>query len=193
MSRKSYVAALDKVLKPMGFTRKGKVWSRQVGTIVEKVDLQWSQFAGTTVNLWSGDTATDELLREAVPGTEPIVFFSTRLGHLIDGNDRWWKNDPNGPAEVAELIALHAPAFFEGRRSLEDQARWFGRANPRWTRSITGSRIYLALTLYRMGEVEEACRVLTNPPRTAPPSALALAESVRRWLGCPANPATASR
>jgi hypothetical protein len=44
-----------------------------------------------------------------------------------------------------------------------------------------------------MGELEEACRVLTNPPRTAPPSALALAEAVRQWLGCPADPATASR
>jgi hypothetical protein len=189
MTRKSYAAALDEVLRPMGFTRDGKQWSRKVGTIVEKVGLQWSQFAGTTVNLWSRDSATDELLRKAVPDTDGIAFGTTRLGQLIDGNDRWWKNDPSGPAEVAELIKLHAERFFEGHRCLEDQARLFGRANPRWTRSNTPNRIYLALTLYRMGEVEEACRALTNPPRTAPASALAMAERVRQWL----EAATASR
>jgi hypothetical protein len=187
VTRKSYVAALDEVLEPMGFTRHGKEWSRKNGTIVEIVDLQWSQFAGTTANLWSHDAATDQLLREAIPD-EPDISFGfpmTRIGYLMDRNDRWWKNDANGPAEVAEAIRLHAPGFFEGRRRLEDQARLFGRANPRWTRSFTAKRIYLALTLYRMGEIAEACRALSNPPRTAPPKALAHAEKVRRWLGCP--------
>lgn len=187
MTRKSYVTALDEVLKPMGFTRQGKEWSRRIGTVVEHVGLQASSIAGTTANLWSYDAATNDLLKQAVASNPDagMVLRAWRIGTLMNGYDRWWKNDPNGPDELAEAIRVHAPPFFEGRRSLEDQARLFGRAEPRWKPGGTASRIYLALTLYRMGELEEACAALRNPPKTAPASGLAEAESVRKWLGCP--------
>jgi hypothetical protein len=187
MTRRSYVAAVDSVLKPMGFTREGKEWSRRVGTMFEHVDLQVSSIAGTTANLWSYDTATSELLKKAIPWKTDVgmVLSAWRIGDLMNGRDRWWKNDPNGPAELAEALKTHVPPFFEARRSLEDQARFFGRAEPRWKPGSTADRIYLALTLYRMGEFEEACAALQNPPRTAPASWLAQAESVRTWLGCP--------
>ena len=186
MTRKSYVAAADNVLKPMGFTREGKEWSRRVGTMFEHVDLQVSSIAGTTANLWSYDTATSELLKKAIPWKTDVgmVLSAWRIGDLMNGRDRWWKNDPNGPAELAGALKTHVPPFFEARRSLEDQARFFGRAEPRWKPGSTADRIYLALTLYRMGELEEACAALQNPPRTAPASWLAQAESVRTWLGC---------
>jgi hypothetical protein len=189
VTRKSYTAALDAVLKPMGFTRQGKDWSRQVGTISEHVGLQVSSIAGTTANLWSYDVATNDLLKEAIPWKAEIamVLSPWRIGILMTGYDRWWKNDPNGPDELAQAIKVHAPPFFEARRSLEDQARFFGRAEPRWKPGNTASRIYLALTLYRLGEVEEACAALQSPPRTAPASWLAQAESVRKWLGCPSR------
>jgi len=189
MTRMSYVAAVDSVLKPIGFTREGKEWSRRVGTMSEHIDLQVSSIAGTTANLWSYDTETSELLKKAIPWKADVgmVLSAWRIGDLMNGNDRWWKNDPNGPSELAEALRIHAPPFFEARRSLEDQARFFGRAEPRWFRSGTASRIYLALTLYRMGELEEACIALQNPPRTAPASWLAQAESVRKWLGCPSR------
>jgi len=187
VTRKSYTAALDEVLKPMGFARHGKEWSRQIGTVVEHVDLQVSSIAGTTANLWSYDEATNDLLKEAISWKPDVTMALSawRIGTLMDGYDRWWKNDPNGPVELAEAIKVHAPPFFEGWRSLEDQARLFGRAQPRWTRANTASRMYLALTLYRMGELEEACAALRDPPRTIPASWLAEAESVRKWLGCP--------
>ena len=186
MTRKSYVAAIDDVLKPMGFTRQGKEWTRRIGTVVEHVGLQISSIAGTTANLWSYDAATNDLLKAAIPWKSDVgmVLSTRRIGQLMNGYDRWWKNDPNGPAELAEAIKTHAPSFFETRRSLEDQARCFGRADPRWKPSGTASRIYLALTLYRMGEVAEACAALQNPPKTAPASWLEEAESVRKWLEC---------
>jgi hypothetical protein len=112
-----------------------------------------------------------------------------RIGTLMDGYDRWWKNDPNGPAELAEALRLHAPPFFEGRRSLESQAMQFGTTADRWRRGDTHRRIYLALTLYRLGELDEACEVLRDPPKTTPAPWLAQVESVRQWLGCrPAVP-----
>lgn len=190
MSRKSYVAAVDSVLKPMGFAREGREWSRRIGTVIETVDLQVSSIAGTTANLWSYDTATSDLLKEAIPWKPDVgmVLSAWRIGTLMTGYDRWWKNDPNGPTELAEALRAHIPAFFEARRSLEDQARFFGRAEPRWMPGSTANRIYLALTLYRMGELDEACAALQTPPRTAPASWLAQAESVRKWLGCPPRP-----
>jgi hypothetical protein len=96
MTRKSYVAAVDRVLKPMGFTREGKEWSRRIGTVVEHVDLQVSSIAGTTANLWSYDTATSDLLKEAIPWKPDVsmVLSAWRIGTLMDGYDRWWKNGP---------------------------------------------------------------------------------------------------
>ncbi len=121
----------------------------------EHVDLQVSSIAGTTANLWSYDTATSDLLKKAIPWKPDVgmVLSAWRIGDLMDGRDRWWKNDPNGPSELAEALKIHAPPFFEARRSLEDQARFFGRAEPRWYPSSTADRMYLALTLYRMGEL----------------------------------------
>ena len=65
------------------------------------------------------------------------------------------------------------------------QALYFGRGAPRWTSGNTSSRMYLALTLFRMGELEEACAALQHPPKTIPASWRAEAESIRSWLGCP--------
>lgn len=184
MTRKSYAAAIDEVLEPIGFTRQGKEWIRKIGTVIEHVGLQTSSIAGITANLWSYDTATNDLLKAALPWKPDagMVLSARRIGQLMNGYDRWWKNDPNGPVELAEAIRAHAPPFFETRRSLEDQARCFGRAEPQWKSGGTPSRIYLALTLYRMGEMAEACAALQNPPKTAPASGLKEAESVLKWI-----------
>lgn len=182
MSRKSYPAALNEVLKPMGFIRDGKWWSRTVGTVQERVNLQTSSIAGTTANLYTKDLATEELLCEAIPWKRPMgmVEFGMRIGELMRGNDKWWRNDPDGPAELAEAMGTHAEAHFASRRSLEDQARWFGRQSDKF--GPASLRIYLALTLYRMGEIDEALRALENPPKTMTPSWIPQVESVRQWL-----------
>jgi hypothetical protein len=184
MSRRSYVSALDEVLKPLGFERVGRRWSRVVGDVLEEIDLQVSAIAGTTANLWTRDLATQELLRQAIPWKRPlgIILEGQRIGELMCGRDIWWKNDPNGPAELAKAIRVHAPQYFEAQRGLEDQANQFGRRAQRW--SIVPNRMYLALTLYRMGEFEEACRALSNPPKSLVGTWKDQVDSVRNWLGC---------
>ena len=184
MKPRSYSRALDEVLVPMGFERNGKHWSRICGDMLEEVEHQVSQFAGSTANLWTKDLATEELFREAVPWKRPLFMLQTaqRIGYLVSGRDRWWRGDPNGPAELAEAIRVHAPPYFESLRSLEAQATRFGRSMEKW--GGPASRMYLALTLYRMGEREEACRALRNPPKRLTPNWLAEIESVRQWLGC---------
>jgi hypothetical protein len=176
----SYVAAVDKVLMPMGFVRTGREWIRHVGTVEEGVNLQRSQIAGTTSNLWSKDLATEELLRVAIPWLRPsiMVVFSWRIGRLVSGRDLWWKNDPNGPAELSAALQKHVDPFFEPRRSLEAQAINYGRLSSKWG----PSQINLALTLYRMGEIGEALQALANPPRTIPEVWKKQAESLRDWI-----------
>jgi len=150
-----------------------------------EIDLQVSSIAGITANLWTKDVATEDLLREAIPWKRPIGIIQEgyRIGGLMEGNlDRWWKNDPNGPVELAEALRMHAPPYFEARRSLEDQANLFGRKATRWY--WVPNRMYLALTLYRMGEVEEACRALSNPPKSLVGTWKDQVDSVRDWIGC---------
>ncbi|MDP2012233.1 MAG: DUF4304 domain-containing protein [Phenylobacterium sp.] len=185
MSRKTYPAALNEVLAPLGFKREGMVFSRAHGDLLEQVDLQVSQVAGVTANLWTKNLATEELHRQAVLGRPPMLrrMFIIRIGTLIDGYDRWWRGDPNGPAELAEAVRIHAPPYFDARRSLEAQALTLGRNEPRWRNSF--ERIYLALTLYQMGELDEACAALTNPAKALSPSDQAEVDGVRLWLGCP--------
>lgn len=185
MSRKTYPAALNEVLAPMGFKREGMMFSRPHGDLIEQVDLQVSQIAGVTANLWTLNPATEALHRQAVPGRPPLYWrmFMVRIGELIDGHDRWWRRDPNGPAELAQAVQIHAPAFFDARRSLEAQAFEYGRSAPSWKNPFT--RIYLALTLYQMDELDEACAALTNPAKALSPADQAEVDGVRRWLGCP--------
>ncbi len=186
MKPKSYAAALGQVLEPMGFTREGKLWTRVRGDLWERVGLQVSQIAGVTANLSIKDLETERLLQEAIPSKgEPVVMIpiTVRIGTLMDGYDHWWLRDPNGPSELAEAVRIHAAPFFDRVRTLEDQAaKWFGRGSTKGWRPP--SKIYLAITLYRMGELEEACRALSRPPKHIVYGWLSQVESVRQWLGC---------
>uniref|UniRef100_UPI00301D676F DUF4304 domain-containing protein n=1 Tax=Phenylobacterium sp. TaxID=1871053 RepID=UPI00301D676F len=124
MSRLSYTKALDNLLVPLGFQREKRMWSRVRGDMLEQLDLQKSWIDGAvTVNLWAKDLETDRILK-AIPCEEQlgIIQFGQRIGYLIDGRDRWWKNDPKGPAEVAEMVRVHGLPWFDRVTSLEDQA-----------------------------------------------------------------------
>jgi hypothetical protein len=182
MSRKSYSAALDEVLKPAGFTRDGRWWSRTVGSVLEQVDLQTSSIAGTTANLWSKDLETARVLK-SIECEAPldIVQFGERIGHLINGYDRWWRNDPNGPSQLADAVRVHGLPWFDSVRSLDDQARRFGRGNSQPWR--TANLPALAVTLYRLGAFDEAFTLFeASVPKTAIPGLIARGRCVQRWL-----------
>src|SRR4051812_43253961 len=126
------------------------------------VNLQTSPIAGTTANLYSRDLALEALLREAMPAGSPAHFAygGMRIGALIDGYDRWWRRDPNGPRELAEAIEAHAPAYFDTRvipAKVNDLKASAARAKE-WSQAP--STIRLAIMLYRAGERDEACKVL---------------------------------
>ena len=185
MSNLSYGKALDDLLKPLGFTRDRNNWARTRGDMLEVVNLQVSAIAGVTANLQMHDRETARIVSE-IPSKEPLFLIipSMRIGELIDGYDRWWKKDPKGPTELSEAVRRHGLPYFDRVRTLEEQAaHWYGRGSQKGWHGQ--SLIGLAVTLYRMGQVEEACAELSRPtPKTAIPSSVAGVQSVRQWLGC---------
>lgn len=185
MSRLSYKKALDQVLQPAGFVREEKDWIRAREDIWNCVNLQKSWIDGSvTVNLYALDLETERILKSIACETElGVVPTYVRIGHLIDGNDRWWKNDPNGPAEVAEAVRTYGMRWFDKVRTLEEQAsEWYFRGAtvaPGKTANLPA----LAVTLYRLGALDEALALFDAPvPRTANQRMVAEARCVQRWL-----------
>lgn len=185
MSRPSYRKALDQVLRAAGFAREGTDWTRTRGDIWNGVNLQKSWIDGSvTVNLYAKDLETERILRsiacETVLGVHPAY---ERIGKLIDGRDRWWKNDPDGPTEIAEAMRTHGLPWFDQVQSLEEQAEhWYFRHAPAepWKKKNLPA---LVVTLYRLGALDEALALFDAPvPRTANERMVAEARCVQRWL-----------
>jgi hypothetical protein len=186
----SFVRALDRVLPPLGFRRSGNDWVRIRGDMWECVNRQVSNHFEVTINLYIKDLKTEKLYLDifASGGAVQMPPIDTRVGELIDGYDRWWRSDePNGPSNmVADLVKYGLP-WFDRVRTLEEQAElWCDRKGALTSRGYHGfSLIRLALTLYRMGEIGEACEVLRKPvPKTAIESSVRSVARLREWLGC---------
>lgn len=186
MTRLSYASALDRALKPLGFARESdrKNWIRLRGEIQDCVNLQKSAVDGSvTINLFAKNLATERILTSIPCETElGARQFGERIGHLIDGYDRWWKNDPDGPIELAEAVRAYGIPWFEGVRSLEDEASsWYGRGTSgSWRKP---NLAVLAVTLFRMGALQEALALFDEPvPKTAIPTLVTEGRCVQRWL-----------
>lgn len=188
---RSYANALEHVLRPLGFERSGDDWVRVRGDMWECVNRQ-SSWLGVTVNFSMKDLETEELFLEIFrpEGAIQMPPISERIGALIDGYDRWWKSDErDGRSELADAVLKHGLPWFDKVRTLEQQAEhWYGRRSALSHRGYHGpSLVGLALTLYRMGEMREACEVLRKPvPRTAIQASVRSVSRVRTWLGCDA-------
>lgn len=185
MTRLSYTKAIDRALEPLGFERSRKDWIRTRGDIWDCVNLQKSWVDGSvTVNLYAKDLETERILKSiACDRVLGIRLFGERIGMLIDGYDRWWKNDPNGPAELAEAVRAHGIPWFDRVQSLEDQAtHWYFRtatAQPWRKPNLTA----LAVTLYRLGQAEEALALFEAPvPKTTIATLVIEGRCVQRWL-----------
>lgn len=155
MTRLTYLKAIDDVLRPLGFERGGRQWTRIRGEIEEKLDLQkiWID-GGVTVNVWAKDLETQRILRTITCDKAlGIRHFGVRIGSLIDGHDRWWKSDPNGPSDLAETVRAFAVPWFDRVTTLEAQAsEWYGRGTQRpWRKPNLAA---LAVTLFRLGAVD---------------------------------------
>jgi hypothetical protein len=185
MTGQSYTKALDRELQSFGFARAGKDWTRVRGDTWDCVSLQKSRVDGSvTVNLYAKDLETERILKSiACDAVLGIRLFGQRIGELIDGRDRWWKNDPNGPTDVADAVRVYGIPWFDRIQSLEDQAsHWYFRsatAQPWRKPNLTA----LAVTLYRLAALDEALALFEAPvPKTSNPTLVAEGRCVQRWL-----------
>jgi hypothetical protein len=186
MTRLSYTKALDHALEPLGFSREGKKkdWVRLRGEVEDWVNLQKSWIDGSvTVNLFAKNVETERMLKSVdCAETLGITQSGERIGDLIDGHDRWWKNNPEGPKEVADAVLTYGIPWFERVQSLEDQASiWYWRGTTgSWRKQNLAA---LAMTLFRLGAVEEALALFDEPvPRTAIPMSVTKGRCMQRWL-----------
>jgi hypothetical protein len=156
----------------------------------ECVNRQTSWLGGVTVNLLMKDLETEKLFLEIFgpEGAIQMPPISKRIGLLVDGHDRWWKNDGReGPNDLADTVVRYGLPWFDRVRSVEQQAEdWYSRNTTRSERGYHApSLVGLALTLYRMGELGEACELLRKPvPRTAIQAGVRDVARVARWIGC---------
>lgn len=84
---------------------------------------------------------------------------------------------------MAEEVRIHGLPWFDRVRSVEDQAaKWYGRYSSEgpWR---SPSLPALAVTLYRLGELDEALALFAAPERkTSIPTYVAKCRCVERWL-----------
>jgi len=184
MTALSYTKALDRALHPLGFAREAKDWVRLRGDLREEVNLQRSWVDGSvTVNLFAKNLQTERILKSIACETAlGVRMFGQRIGELIDGRDRWWKNDPDGPAELAEAVLAVGIPWFEQIQSLEDEAiKRYGRGTTgTWSKPNLAT---LAVTLFRLGALDEALSLFDEPqPKMANPTLVAEGRCVQRWL-----------
>jgi hypothetical protein len=186
---RSYVKTLDAALAPLGFERRVDDWVRVRGDLWECVNRQAGMF-GVTANLYAKDLETERVFQEIFRGDDMAEMLPQyeRIGSLIDGRDRWWTSDErDGPTEMAEAVVSYGLPWFERGLTLQGQHEaWYGGSTaPARGWYDRNSMIGLALTLHRMGKVQEACAVLGRPvPRMAIPKSVAMVAKVREWMGC---------
>ena len=184
MTRRSYVAALDDLLVPEGFERQGDEWIRERDGFLDIVNKQVSVYLGVTANVMCKDLTSQKILLEVVPKGSPRLNFPDvfRVSELMGVPDLWWRRDPKGPAEMAEALRDYGLPYFDRMRSLEFQLSKLGRGA--LMRHVSPTRLYRAVTLYRLGEFKETCESLVATSQFITPEEQSLLDAVRRRLGC---------
>jgi hypothetical protein len=187
---RSYTQAIAQILQPLGYMRQDNDWILQVGDIEECVNLQRSALGrGVTVNLYSVDLRSQAMLNEALAPAQEWRrwWIDERISSLFSEFDTWWKNDPDGPADVAEKIRQYGLPFLIRMRDPLEQANRFGLQvllQGKWRQGPTVA--HLAITLHRMGEYDLACRALDVPRRRHEIDSLVdKIRAVRKYLDCP--------
>ena len=166
MSKKAHIAHLDQVLIPLGFIRYKTTWNRKAGSLVDVIDIQVSKALDTfTINAGVLDV---DIHSECWGGEEPSIVeeplctVRARIGELVDGKDKWWKVADD---MAAEDIALHVDKFvlpfFEKMHSREGMVEHLTNAKV-IMRNYPPPVIYLALLKRRLGNVHEACALLSE-------------------------------
>jgi hypothetical protein len=153
------------LLKPLGFVRKGALFNRRRGNIVDVVDFPVNK-AGDAVTLEAG-VQHDELyaaLWEAPPPrfcNEAACIVHARIDALVEGHEAWWPlADPDAPARAVSAMEGPVLRFLQGHHDLAAIDRFL--ANAIATDRAPRSLRYLAIVRHRRGDAAAASALLTE-------------------------------
>lgn len=153
------------LLKPLGFVRKGALFNRRRGNIVDVVDFPVNK-AGDAVTLEAG-VQHDELyaaLWEAPPPrfcNEAACIVHARIDALVEGHETWWPiADPGAPARAVSAMEGPVLRFLQGHHDLAAIDRFL-------THAIEAGRtpralLYLAIVRHRRGAAQAAAALLAE-------------------------------
>jgi hypothetical protein len=185
--------ALDPLLTPLGFKKARTTYRRTVGTCVQVVNVQSSQFqtvnARFTVNVGVDFPAARKLAVGLLPAAGPssIGMLSKRIGSLMPGGcDHWWEVRPGASLNDLEAVlrareddrALPVDTVVsEVRAAVRDLALpWLeAHADPRKVQGLGAGRHAIALALM-LGDEREARRLAKEHLKRAPGD-----ELLREW------------
>jgi hypothetical protein len=193
MRGKSFTSAVNDVLEPAGFTRAGRAtWNRTAGGYRDAISLQTIQSLGTVVNVYTVDLTSKAILDSCAPDQSGGLMYPVyeRLGLLMGPFDRAWRQGRDRPSDLAAAIVNHALPFLDRMHDLVQLMGYLSRGAKKW-REFT-EVVYLAITLYRLGETDQACRLLAHPPRRLGDGGRIKVAALRDYFDCPSMPADLS-
>lgn len=188
MNTNPIVLALDADLTPINFRRRGLVWNRHIGGIIEVIDLQVSKSRDlVTMNAGVLDptvykTVWDEEPPEFVK--EPACTVRARIAELLDQRDRWWQlGDDKDIGEILDVIAGVALPFLQRMRSRGEMVSWLDRAEVAKRRQ-PAEILGLAVLKDLIGRHSEACELIANQQKRAMGAWNGRYDEVARRLRC---------
>lgn len=179
---------LDRFLNPIGFKRVRTTWNRENGRYVDVLNIERIQaLSAVTLNVgvMERDIFLDCWGREADRFVdEPYCIVRARIGKLIDGKGRYWKEtDSNTVNEIISCIQNYAIPLFVKANSLKGMSDWLvsvgapSHKNPLET-------AYFAVLQHRLGDQVSACHVLANMAAKALGDWKAKAKEISNRIGC---------
>jgi hypothetical protein len=157
---------LDKSLRPLGFHRTRKLWSRRNSECVELINIQTSKYDDKftlnfgVLDIFCFETVWCKELPKSIDVPDGTV--SARIGELIDNRDKWWElDDPAAAQDVSEHVLRLALPFLESKRSRTEMRDWLVRTEvvkKRYPYPI----ISLGILEILLDEKEKGCAILSR-------------------------------
>jgi hypothetical protein len=188
MTTTKVISDLDRLLKPLGFSRRKFTWNREVERFVDVLDVQISKAEDAmtlNVGVLERDIYATCWPQEAGEFIdEPACTVRARVGELIDGKDRWWPIDKTSAADEMRTAVLEfVIPFLQRMHSLEDMAQWLRTTN------VEGKKypppiICLAILEHRVGQQAKACSILAELEQKAVDGWKLRVQEVSKKIGC---------
>lgn len=157
--------SVDRLLRPLGFSRRNKTWNRKSPPFIDVIDIQVSHVTDrVTINAG----VFHREIYETCWGTphppfiqEPACIVRARIGELIDNYDIWWPlNHPDSVIEIPVNIKKYALPFLERMHSFTNMAEQI-HENKKFCQ-YPPDVLYLAMLRSKLGDHEAAFKTIMD-------------------------------